>query len=135
LAIQIVASTLNLATLAGSRILVVEDEPLIAMLIEDILRERGCDVVGPAATVADGLRLVTDAPLDAALLDVNIGEETVYPVADALRRLDVPFVFVTGLREDNLSEPYRVQPTIRKPIFRRDFAERVVEALAEGPRP
>ena len=129
------ASTLNLATLAGSRILVVEDEPLIAMLIEDILRERGCDVVGPAATVADGLRLVTDAPLDAALLDVNIGEETVYPVADALRRLDVPFVFVTGLREDNLREPYRVQPTIRKPIFRRDFAERVVEALAEGPRP
>ena len=123
----------TLATLAGSRILVVEDEPLIAMLIEDILRERGCDVIGPASTVADGLRLATADRLDAALLDVNIGEETVYPVADALRRLDVPFVFVTGLPGDDLSEPYRVQPTIRKPIFRRDFAERVVEALAEGP--
>jgi CheY-like chemotaxis protein len=129
-----VASSQAFARLEGSRILVVEDEPLIAMLIEDILREQGCDVVGPASTVADGLRLATGDRLDAALLDVNIGEETVYPVADALRRLDVPFVFVTGLQGESLSEAYRVQPTIRKPIFRRDFAHRVVEALTEGVR-
>jgi DNA-binding response OmpR family regulator len=78
------------------RILVVDDEPLISMLIEDWLTELGCEVVGPAASVADGLALARGAELDGAILDVNLGNETCYALADALRSRGVPLAFVTG---------------------------------------
>jgi DNA-binding response OmpR family regulator len=78
------------------RILVVDDEPLISMLIEDWLTELGCEVVGPAASVADGLALARGAELDGAILDVNLGNETCYALADALRSRGVPLAFATG---------------------------------------
>jgi CheY-like chemotaxis protein len=95
-ALRNVVSTEIPLALPGSRILVVEDEFLISLLIEDILQEHGCDVVGPAATVEHAMRLTGDSGFDAALLDVNLGDETVYPVADALVEAGVPFVFVTA---------------------------------------
>jgi len=78
------------------RILVVDDEPLISMLVEDWLTELGCEVVGPAASVADGLKLAESSKLDGAILDVNLGNETCYPLADALRSRGVPLAFATG---------------------------------------
>ena len=77
------------------RILVVDDEPLISMLVENWLGELGCKVVGPARTVADGLALA-DGQLDGAILDVNLAGGTCYPLANALRLRGVPLAFATG---------------------------------------
>lgn len=114
------------APLAGRRVLVVEDEALVSMLIEQILEDLGCVVVGPAVTVAQGLELVRgDGAIDAALLDVNLGGERVFPVAEALEREGVPFAFSTGYGEGGLPPEWRGRPTLQKPY---SFDE-VVEAL------
>jgi CheY-like chemotaxis protein len=78
------------------RILVVDDEPLISMLVENWLNELGCEVVGPAGSVQDGLALVGSAPLDGAILDIHLGGQNSYLVADALRQRGIPFAFSTG---------------------------------------
>jgi CheY-like chemotaxis protein len=78
------------------RILVVDDEPLISMLIQDWLNELGCEVVGPARSVADGLDLAESAKLDAAILDVNLAGENCYSLADALKQKGIPVAFATG---------------------------------------
>ena len=78
------------------RVLVVDDEPLISMLVENWLGELGCEVVGPARTVADGLALADGIQLDGAILDVNLGGDTCYPLANALRSRGVPLAFATG---------------------------------------
>ncbi|HTK34252.1 MAG TPA: response regulator [Caulobacteraceae bacterium] len=119
--------------LAGRRLLVVEDEMFVAMLIEDILTDLGCEVVGPAASVAEALRLTAgSAPLDGAVLDVNLGAETVYPVADALQRAQVPYVFVTGYSAASLNEAHRGQPLIQKPFNPDSFAAELAQGLAQG---
>jgi CheY-like chemotaxis protein len=82
--------------LAELKILVVEDEPLIAMALEEMLTDLGCTVVGPALSLERGMRLATDESIDGAILDVNLGGETVFPLADLLAQRDVPFVYVTG---------------------------------------
>jgi CheY-like chemotaxis protein len=78
--------------------MVVEDEAMIAMIIEDYLTDLGCEVVGPFASVAPALSYLNGpaADVDAALLDVNLGGERVFPVADALRARGTPFAFATG---------------------------------------
>jgi DNA-binding response OmpR family regulator len=78
------------------RILVVDDEPLISMLLEDWLTELGCEVVGPASSLAEALSLAGSACLDGAIIDVRLGNEDCYPVAHALRARDVPFALATG---------------------------------------
>ena len=81
----------------GRRILVVEDEMMIAMLVEDMLGELGCAVVGPAHALDTALAMAaSEVGLDAALLDVNLGGTSVFPVADALRAKGVPAIFSTG---------------------------------------
>jgi DNA-binding response OmpR family regulator len=76
--------------------LVVDDEPLISMLVEDWLVELGCDVVGPARSVEEGLSLVDEGRLDGAILDVNLSGQSSYSVANALHQRGVPFAFATG---------------------------------------
>jgi CheY-like chemotaxis protein len=103
--------------LSGRRILIVEDESLVAMLLETILEDMGCTPVGPASNIDEGLKLATeDGPLDAALLDVNVAGRQVFPVAEALRARGVPFVFSTGYGEGGLPDEWRGQPTIQKPF-------------------
>lgn len=82
--------------LIGKRVLVVEDEFLIAMLIEEMLDDAGCVVVGPFARVADALTAARTETVDVALLDVNVAGEPVFPVAYQLEERGVPFLFVTG---------------------------------------
>ena len=104
-----------MAQLAGKRILVVEDEALVAMLLEDILADFGCEVVGPAMRLDEGLELARMNGLDAAILDINLGGERSYPIADILDAKRVPLIFVTGYghsgrpgKEDRvLQKPYR----------------------------
>lgn len=103
--------------LQGRRVLVIEDESLVAMLLETILEDMGCAVVGPESNIDDGLvAATTEASLDAALLDVNVAGREVFPVAEALRARGVPFVFSTGYGEAGLPEHWRGNPTIQKPF-------------------
>jgi len=83
-------------TLSGLRVLIVEDEMLVAILLEDHLSDHGSVVVGPAVTVSEALRILGSEPIDAAVMDVNIGGEKAYPVADALDRRGIPFLIVSG---------------------------------------
>ncbi|MBS0297613.1 MAG: response regulator [Proteobacteria bacterium] len=102
--------------LVGRRVLVVEDEALVSMLIEQMLEDLGCFVVGPATTIAGALALAGDGEaIDMALLDVNLSGERVFPVAEALERLGVPFAFSTGYGEGGLPEEWRGRPTLQKP--------------------
>ncbi len=78
------------------RILVVDDEPLIAMMVEEWLAELGCEVVGPARSVEEGLTMAGTAGLDGAILDVNLGGQNCFSVANALKSRGVPFAFATG---------------------------------------
>ena len=78
------------------RILVVDDEPLVSLLVEDWLVELGCEVVGPARSVEQGLDMAGSAELDGAILDVNLGGNNSFAVAETLQQRGVPFAFVTG---------------------------------------
>ena len=103
------------ATLAGLRVLVVEDEALIAMDLAATLRRVGCTTIGPARRVATAMRHVaSDAP-DIALLDVNLAGEEVFPVADALAGRQVPFVFLTGYGRNVIPDRFRDRPLLGKP--------------------
>ena len=116
--------------LAGRRILVVEDEMMIAMLVEDMLLELGCSVVGPVHALADALALARSEPgLDAALLDVNLAGQPVFPVADALREKGVPAIFSTGYGDAGLRDIDRGSPVLQKPFRAGDLARALGEAL------
>ena len=119
--------------LPGRRILLVEDEALVAMLLETILEDMGCVTVGPAATVEEGLAVVADAaPLDAALLDVNVGGQLVFPIAEALKTRGVPFVFSTGYGAAGLSEAWRGHPTVQKPFTEAAVRNALMQAMGVG---
>jgi CheY-like chemotaxis protein len=102
--------------LSGRRILIVEDEALVSMVIEEALKDLGCDVVGPVGTRDQALALAKAEALDGALLDVNLAGEPVYPVADALTSRGIPFVFVTGYGEKGIADRYARTPTLVKPF-------------------
>ena len=101
--------------LSGRRVLVVEDEALVAMLVEDALLDAGAEVVGPVATVADALELLKRQLPEAAVLDLNLAGETSTPVADELAKRGVPFVVATGYGADGLPPGHASVPVLAKP--------------------
>ena len=118
------------SALAGRRILVVEDEMMIAMLVEDMLAELGCSVVGPAHALEAALNLArTEQGIDAALLDVNLGGQPVFAVADALREKGVPAIFSTGYGDAGLRDVDRGSPVLQKPFRAGDLARALTAAL------
>lgn len=120
---------MNVSTLSGRRILVVEDELMIAMLIDDLLRDAGCEVVGPMPRLAPALQAAgSEAGLDGALLDINLAGELVSPVADRLAERGVPFVFLTGYGWHMLPERFHSRPLVTKPC-RQDL---LLTALAKA---
>lgn len=115
---------------SGRRVLIVEDESLVAMLLETILADLGCDVVGPESNIEDGLNVASGtAPLDAALLDVNVAGREIFPVAEALKARGVPFVFSTGYGEAGLPEHWRGNPTVQKPFTEGAIRDALMAAL------
>jgi len=100
------------------RVLLVEDEALVAMMIQETLAEFGFDVLGPVATVSEALAAARDQCLDAAVLDINLGDDLVYTVAEILARRGVPFVFVTGYDSDSVDARFSGIPVLQKPIER-----------------
>ncbi len=119
-------------TLAGCRVLVVEDEMVIALLIEEALQELGCIVVGPVAKLDAALRLAADEVLDVAVLDVNIRGGHVYPVAEQLQARGVPFVFASGYEDWALQEAFRDRPRLIKPFTSEDLVKQVQVALQQS---
>jgi|SRR5579872_2849291 len=116
--------------LRGRRVLVVEDEMMIAMLVEDMLADLGCSVVGPAHGLDAALKLAhSEVGLDAALLDVNLAGQPVFAVADALRAKGVPAIFSTGYGEAGLRDIDRGSPVLQKPFRAGDLARALNQAL------
>src|SRR6516164_10302555 len=109
------------AALQGVRVLVVEDEYFIAILIEEILESAGCVVMGPIPRLPDALDAVDHQDYDVAVLDVNLAGEWINPVADALSERNVPFLFVTGYGANALPSEYAQRPRICKPFRMADL--------------
>ncbi len=118
-------------TLDGLRVLIVEDEVLVAMTLEDVVSDLGCHVVAVVGDAADALEAAAIQPLDAAILDVNLGGERVFPVADLLADRGVPFVFSTGYGPTDLSRRYPGRPQLRKPYPPEALAEALEALIAE----
>jgi DNA-binding response OmpR family regulator len=119
-----------MTSLAGMRVLVIEDEALIAAVVEDMLTELGATVIGPAATVAQGRVLAQSETSDAAVLDGNLRSESLDPIVAKLNALQVPFVFATGYGQAGVPKAAGA-PVIEKPYTRDVLAS----ALARVARP
>ncbi|WP_236034080.1 response regulator [Belnapia mucosa] len=117
------------STLRDRRILIVEDEALVTMLLEDELSDAGAEVVGSARTVSEALQIIErvaqDGGLDAAVLDINLAGEAVTPVANQLAALGVPFLFATGYGTDCDTGGHAAAPVLHKPFA----TERLVAAV------
>jgi len=124
----------QVASLNGLRLLVVEDEAMIAMMLEDMLDTFGCVVVDVAGTLSRGLDLAANETLnlDGAILDVNLGGETVYPVAERLAARGVPFIFCTGYGLKGLCANFAHVPTLAKPYLREDLETMLRTVMIES---
>jgi response regulator RpfG family c-di-GMP phosphodiesterase len=120
-----------MSVLAGRRVLVVEDEFLIAAALCDMLEDAAAVVVGPASTVAEALRLIGEHPVDAALLDMNLNGQWSDPIAEDLQQRRVPFVFTTGYGANPRTERFGAR-TISKPYSWEEVEHQLSLALAEA---
>jgi DNA-binding response OmpR family regulator len=105
-----------------ARVLLVEDEPLIAMMLAEMLAELGHEVVGPARSVAEGLAALADGQPDMAVLDINLDGEMSFPLADALEAAGVPHLFATGYGPEAARARPVSRPVIAKPFSAADLA-------------
>ena len=112
--------------LQGKKVLIVEDEALIAMLFEDILEDSSCQIVGPAMNVRQAIELATAAEIDVAVLDVNLNGESSFPVAALLAGRGVPLVFSSGYGSQGLPAEWQGRPTLPKPFT----SDEVLDTLA-----
>ena len=122
----------DLAKLAGMRVLVVEDEMMVSMLIEDMLSDLGCKVVGPASRLEEAIALVESHELDCAVLDVNLGGQPIFPLADILRAKGAPFAFATGYGDAGLRDVDKGAPVLQKPFRESDLARVLGDLHARG---
>jgi DNA-binding response OmpR family regulator len=106
------------------KVLVVDDEPLIAMMVSDWLMELGCDAVGPAGRAEEAIPFIEAGNLDAVLLDVTLGTGDSFPIADAAMAKELPLAFVTGRSALDLPVRFKTVPVLMKP-----FQFEAVEAL------
>ena len=114
-------------TVAGKRVLVVEDELMIRMLLEGMLTDLGHTVVAQAGGIEEALALAKQAEFDVALLDVNLNNEPITPVVEVLVQRGLPFVFASGYGQRGVPEAYRSSPTLQKP-FQVDALAQALEA-------
>ncbi len=115
------------------RVLVVEDEAIIAMLVEDMVLDFGSEVVGPVANMKDAVNLAHSAELDAAILDINVGGSVIFPVADILNERGIPLIFATGYGSNGLPPRFQNSPTLPKPFSYEALEEALRSALAGQP--
>ncbi len=104
-----------------SRVLLVEDEPLVGMMVHDILVENGLNVIGPCGTVAQAMAALAVPDLGCAILDLNLGGETTYEIAKTLADRCVPFAFVTGYGRESIDAAFQDIPVLQKPVVREEL--------------
>ncbi|CAO3425182.1 Two-component system regulatory protein [Azospirillum doebereinerae] len=115
--------------LLGKRVIVVEDELLVSLMLENMLSDLGCEVAGTTSRVEKALTLVSGGSFELAVLDVNIAGEMVYPVAEALPKRGISFVFPTGYGLAGLDDTWKDRPVLQKPFQERDFTRALTSAL------
>jgi len=115
------------------RVLLVEDEMMVALLLETVLIDLGHQVVGPVARLERGLEVVEREAIDLAVLDVNIDGREVYPIAAALEARGIPFIFTTGYGIDGLHSAYRNRPVLQKP-YRSDDLKAAIGRVCDRSR-
>src|SRR5215213_4126791 len=118
------------AGLAGRRVLIVEDSPVVGPFTADLLEELGCVVVGPAPNMAAARELIDSEPFDAALMDIHIRGERVFPLCDVLAEKGVPFVLTSGYADWHMPEKWRDRPRLQKPYRLEQVEEVLGQALA-----
>jgi len=121
--------------MAGTRVLVVEDESLLAETLCDLLQDAGCEPVGPAATVAAALRLIELGGIDVALLDIRLRQETSFPIAHVLRQRGIPWLFLTSYAQHQLPDDLSDALVIEKPFSPSALVETVLRLAALGQQP
>lgn len=121
---------MNDHVLEGRRILVVEDETLIAVLLEEVLFSLGCTVVGPVSKLVAAVELAKEEQLDAAILDVTVRGGSIFPAAEILLERGIPFVFATGYGDWALPDAFRGKPVLKKPFTFQDLEEALQIAIA-----
>ena len=119
-------------SLAGTRLMVVEDELLVSMLLEEILTDLGAAVAGPYGRLADGLAAARAERFDGAILDLNLAGQAAEPLADLLMARGMPFVFITGYQRDSIDRRYANVPVLPKPIDATALESVLLALLAGG---
>jgi PAS domain S-box-containing protein len=120
---------------AGNRILLVEDEVLVAMMMRDVLSDLGLSVLGPFSRLAEAMVAAVHDEIDGAIIDINLGGEFVYPVADVLVARKIPFVFVTGYGVESIEPRFGSIPLVKKPVQRPVLQKIFIPANVEKPAP
>ena len=117
---------------AGNRILLVEDEILVAMMMRDLLGELGLSVIGPFSRLSEAMVAAVHDEIDGAIIDINLGGEFVYPVADVLVARKIPFVFITGYGVESIESRFGSVPIVKKPVQRPVLQNIFVPPETEG---
>jgi CheY-like chemotaxis protein len=121
------------ASVGGLRVLLVEDEMMVALLLETMLTDLGHQVAGPVARLEKGLEMVEREAIDLAVLDVNINGREVYPIAAALEARGIPFIFATGYGNAGLHPAYGDRPVLQKP-YRSDDLKAAIGRVCDRSR-
>src|SRR5688500_2336147 len=118
-----------MADLAGLRVLLVEDEGAIALLIEDMLLDLGCEIAASAAQLDKACALARSSEIDFAVLDLNLDGHSALPVAHILRERRIPFLFSTGYGRSGIAEDFKSQPVLAKPFAVADLRAKMLLTL------
>jgi CheY-like chemotaxis protein len=131
---ELLTEHVSLDALKGLKVLIVEDNGLLCCVLEETLREAGCEVVGPFARLPEALAAVPGADIDLALLDINIRGELISPLAEQLRERGVPFVITSAYPSHDLPLVLQDANQLRKPYTCSDVLEHLVALLPESVR-
>jgi CheY-like chemotaxis protein len=120
----------NVKHFSSLRVMLIEDEALVVMLLEDMLSELGCRVIGIAAHLREAIQLAGSTDADLAILDVNLDGHEAYAVAEQLASRDIPFIVATGYDRHGLRAGFGNRPTLQKPFRLEDLRRVISEAIA-----
>ncbi|MGK9055700.1 response regulator [Neorhizobium petrolearium] len=115
--------------ISGLKVLIVEDEALVALMIEDMLQDLGCEIIASISRLADARAIAAKADIDLAVLDVNLAGELSFSIAEILRNRQIPFVFSTGYGMDGLPDEFGSHLVIGKPFSSGELQEIIAGAI------
>ncbi len=118
--------------LHGLRVLIVEDETLVAMLVEEYLLELGCEVAFSASRVAKAIKSLQICGIDAAVLDLNVAGESILPLVEALHQRDIPFIFASGYGARGVDARWSGRPVLQKPFTEADLQAALLTSLGNS---